>query len=159
MASHIYSWIHMVYVLLIELFPQKGNGFTKPLEVNDFPLTKEFDNIIYIRIIRQAENVIVGYPGFLFCCQVLCQISHRVSFHGHHSGVIQCAGSGVGEYTNCMIHKVGSKRRILDLTLLQISCELMDDCPNHLQMAQFFCTYKGVKMEPRTRRQCSGMTA
>ena len=49
-----------------------------------------------------------------------------------------------------MIHKVRGKSGILDLGILQVSCQLMNDGTNHLQMPQFFCTCIVVKMKPQT---------
>ena len=49
--SDVECRIHVIYVFLREFFPQQLHSFTKALEVNDFPLTKEFDYIIHIRII------------------------------------------------------------------------------------------------------------
>ena len=59
------SWIHIIHIFLIQLFPKKLNGFTKTLEMHDFPFPQEFDHIVYIRIIGKSKDVVVGYPGFL----------------------------------------------------------------------------------------------
>lgn len=56
----------MVDILFIEFFAQKLDRLTKPLEVYDLTLTKEFDHIIYIWIIAQAKYIIIGHPCFLF---------------------------------------------------------------------------------------------
>ena len=64
-ALHIEGGIHTVHVLLVQFFPQKLYGFTETLEMNNFPLTEEFDNIIHIRVIGKTKNIIVGYSGFL----------------------------------------------------------------------------------------------
>ncbi len=58
----------MVYVLLIQLFPQLLHAFPEPLEVDDFPLPQEFDDIVHIGIIGQPQNIVIGGPGFLLCC-------------------------------------------------------------------------------------------
>ena len=58
--------IHIVYILLVQLFSQQLNSLTKALEVNDFPLPQEFDHIVYIRIIRNTQNIIIGRSGLLF---------------------------------------------------------------------------------------------
>ena len=59
--------IHIVYILQVQLFSQQLNSLTKALEVNDFPLPQEFDHIVYIRIIRNTQNIIIGRSGLLFC--------------------------------------------------------------------------------------------
>ena len=83
--------------------------------------------------------------------QVFSEIRNGISFDLHHSCVVDCAGCGVGVYANGMIHKIGSKRRILNLRVLQISGQLMHDCTDHLQMPQLFCTERRVKMEPESK--------
>ena len=35
------------------------------LEMNDFPFPEEFDHIVYIRIVAEPQNVVIGGPGLL----------------------------------------------------------------------------------------------
>ena len=44
---------------------------TKPLEVDDLALAQEADHVIDIRIIGQAENIVIGKAGLLLCCDLL----------------------------------------------------------------------------------------
>lgn len=67
---HIDGRIHKIYVFLVQLFPQQLNRFAKPLEMDDLALPQEFDDVIYIRIIRQPQNVVIGHSGFLLCCNL-----------------------------------------------------------------------------------------
>ena len=62
---HVKSRIYGIDILLIQLLPQELCGLAKPLEMNDFPFPKEFDHVVYVRIVGQAQNVIVGYSCFL----------------------------------------------------------------------------------------------
>ena len=64
---HVKGWVHGVNILLIQLFPQLLDAFAKPLEVDDLPLPQELDHIVYIGIVRQAENVVIGHPSLLLC--------------------------------------------------------------------------------------------
>lgn len=41
--------------------------FTEALEVNNFTLPKEANDIVDIWVIGQAENIIIGDTGFLLC--------------------------------------------------------------------------------------------
>ena len=41
-------------------------GFTETLEMNHFPFSEEADRIADLRVFDDAEDVIVGAPGFLF---------------------------------------------------------------------------------------------
>ena len=46
-------------------------GFTETLEMNHFPLSEEADRIADLRVFDDAEDVIVGAPGFLFWCDLV----------------------------------------------------------------------------------------
>lgn len=45
--------------------------FAEPLEVYDLPLPQEFDDIVHVRIITEAKNVVVGDTGFLLWCDLV----------------------------------------------------------------------------------------
>ncbi len=61
----IYGRVHIVNIFLVQLITQKLNGFSKALEMDNFPLPKEFNRVIHIGIIADAQDVIIGRPGFL----------------------------------------------------------------------------------------------
>ena len=61
------SWVHSIYILLIQFFAKKLYRFAKTLEMNDFPFSQEFDHIVYIRVIGQSQNVVIGHTRLLFC--------------------------------------------------------------------------------------------
>lgn len=46
----------------------QADTLTEPLEVDDLPLPQEADHVVYIRVVGQAEDVIVGEPGLLLWC-------------------------------------------------------------------------------------------
>ncbi len=60
--------VDIVNVFLIHPFLGKAEAFAKTLEMNDLTRPQELDHIVDIRIIRQAQNIVVGDTGFLFCC-------------------------------------------------------------------------------------------
>ena len=45
--------------------------FAKALEVYDLPLPQKLDDVIDIRIVAEAEDIVIGRAGFLLCCQIL----------------------------------------------------------------------------------------
>lgn len=65
---HINSRIHEVYILLIQFLPKKLHCLAETLEVDDLTLPEELDYIVYIRVIRQTQDVVVGHTGLLFSC-------------------------------------------------------------------------------------------
>jgi hypothetical protein len=42
--------------------------FAKTLEVHDLPRPQELDDVVDVRIVGQAEDVVVGDAGLLFWC-------------------------------------------------------------------------------------------
>lgn len=40
--------------------------FTETLVVNDFPRAEKFDGVADIRIVAEAEDIVIGRAGFLF---------------------------------------------------------------------------------------------
>ena len=49
----------------------KAQALAEPLEVNDFPLAQELDNVVDVGIVAETEDVVVGNAGLLFCCEVV----------------------------------------------------------------------------------------
>ena len=66
--SDIQGWIHEVNILLVQFLSQQLHGFAEALEVDDFPLPQELDDIVHIRVVTQAKDVIIGYASLLLCC-------------------------------------------------------------------------------------------
>ena len=64
-ALHINCRIHKVYILPIQFLPQEFHGLAEPLEVDDFPLPEEANDIVDIRIVTDAQDVVIGHPCFL----------------------------------------------------------------------------------------------
>lgn len=62
---HINCGVHIVHIFLIELFPQKLNGFAESLEMDNFPFPEELDGVIDIRIVAEPKDIVVGGSGFL----------------------------------------------------------------------------------------------
>ena len=44
--------------------------FAKTLEMDDLPFPQKPDDVVHIRVIGQAEDVVVGKAGFLLCCDL-----------------------------------------------------------------------------------------
>ena len=49
--------------------------------MNDFAFAEELDGIADLGIVDEAEQIIVGSAGFLFCSHVFVQIGDRVAFY------------------------------------------------------------------------------
>ena len=66
LSLHIKCRVHIIYIFLIQLFPQQLNGFAEALEMDDLPFPEEFDHVIDVRIIGKPQNIVVSDAGFLF---------------------------------------------------------------------------------------------
>ncbi len=62
----IHGGVHVVYVFLIQLFTKLLHTFTEALEVDDLPFPQEFDHVVYIGIVRQPQDVVIGGSCLLF---------------------------------------------------------------------------------------------
>ena len=63
--------VHAVNIFLIQLLSKLLHGFSKSLEMYNFSLTEEFDNIVDIGIIGHTKDVIISDPGLLLCCYLI----------------------------------------------------------------------------------------
>ena len=109
--------IQIVDIFLVKPLPQELKRLSETLEVYDFPLPQEFDNIIYIGVVRQPKNIVIRYPGFLFRGQVLRQICNGVSLDPDPGGAPREARSR-GRVDACgVVYEIGRKPVCSDLLL------------------------------------------
>lgn len=113
--------------------------------MHDFAGAQEFDGIAHIRVVDEAEQVVVGDPRFLFRCKILIQIRDYVALDADIFHVIRNAGRRNGVDSCGVIHKIRVKSGFFDLFLAEIAGQLMHNRRNHFQMCQFFCTCCGCK--------------
>ena len=66
-ALFVEGRVHEVHVFLIQLVAGQAQPLAEALEVDHFPGPQEADGIIDIRVIGQAENVVVGNARLLLC--------------------------------------------------------------------------------------------
>ena len=116
--------------------------------MDDLALAQETDHVVDVRIVRQAQDVVVGDPGFLFGSEVLGQVSDHIALDRHGRRAPREAGRGGGVHPRRAIHEVGVKSGGLDLLLGQAAGQLVNDGADHLQVAKLLGAYKRVKMEP-----------
>ena len=68
---HVHGRVHKVDILGIQLLTEQLHRLTEALEVDHLALPEELNNIVYIRIVAESENVVIGDAGFLFCCYLI----------------------------------------------------------------------------------------
>ncbi len=45
-------------------------AFAEALEVDHLPLAQELDDVVHVRVVAEAEDVVVGHPGLLLWCNL-----------------------------------------------------------------------------------------
>lgn len=121
--------------------------FAEALEVDDLPLPQEADDIVHIRVVRQAQNVIVGEAGLLLGGQVLSQVGDGVAGGLDGAGGPWEAGGGGGIDAGGVVHKVGGESGVCpDLLVGEVPGQLVDDSRHHFHMAQLLGAYRGAEM-------------
>lgn len=98
----------------------------KALEVHDLSLPQEADDVIYVRVVGQTEDVVIGEAGLLLGGQILGQIGNDISGDLHGRGGPGVAGSKLGVHACGVIHKIGVKPGGPDLIPTEVAGELMD---------------------------------
>ena len=57
-----------VEILAVQVVLGDAQRLAEPLEVDDFPFPQELDGVPYVRVVRQAEDVVIGNAGLLLWC-------------------------------------------------------------------------------------------
>lgn len=113
-AMLVEGGIARVEVLGVHFIGGKPQAFTKPLIMDDLTFPQEFDWVADIRVVYQAQDVVIGGPGLLFCSQVFMKIRNHVAFALHISSRIRHAGSRSGVNTGCVVDKIGVEAAFLN---------------------------------------------
>ena len=56
-------------IFRVHLFFAQAQALTKALEVYDLTFTQKTDDVVYIGVVTQTENIVVGFAGLLLCCK------------------------------------------------------------------------------------------
>lgn len=98
MAESGYSWIKSclsglgrlirikgrikgIEIPAVQFFLGDSEGFTEPLVMDDLTFSQELDRFAYVIVCYYPEDVVIGTPGFLFCCN--CE---RTTYHVEQIG-------------------------------------------------------------------------
>ena len=60
--------IHIIDVFLVQPPAQQLDGLAEALEMHDLTLPQESDGVVHIRIVGNAENVVICHTCLLLCC-------------------------------------------------------------------------------------------
>ena len=111
--------------------------------MNYFALAEEFYDVVYVGVIGEAEDVIVGDARLLLCREVLVEVGKRVSLRGyrHCRERLTRGGCGVNTCAVSDILFVESARGYL--LGCEVACKLIDYASHHFRMAEFFISDVG----------------
>lgn len=78
--SAVEGRVKEVDVLLIHAILGQAQTFSEPLKMHDLAGPQELDDIVDVGVIRQPQDVVIGYTGLLLCCKV--KVQHLKSSSG-----------------------------------------------------------------------------
>ena len=80
--------------------------------MDDLTLAQEADHVVHIRIVAQAQDVVIRYARLLLGGHILDQICHRVAGDRHCRGGPRRAGRGLRIDARGMVDKRSEERRV-----------------------------------------------
>lgn len=135
-------------IFLVHAFFGSIDSLTKSLEVDDFPLPQESNDIVDIGVIGHTQNVVIGHPSLLLGGHIFRQVCDDIPLDADACGIPGGAGGGCGIYASGMIDKIGGEASVSQLLLGEVAGELVDDGADHLQVSQLLCSYRGSELTP-----------
>ena len=69
--DQIQRGVHVIDVFLVQPLPQQLHGLAEALEVDDLALAQEADGVVYVRVVGDAQDVVIRDPRLLFCCNCI----------------------------------------------------------------------------------------
>lgn len=60
-----------VHVFLVHFLLGQLDGFAEALEMDNLPFPEEANDVIYVRVVGQAKDVVIGEAGLLFWCDLV----------------------------------------------------------------------------------------
>ena len=64
--ANVYRWIVVVVVLCVQIILHDAQRVAEPLEMHDLSCPQELERLTDVRVVDQAEQVVVGRSGLLF---------------------------------------------------------------------------------------------
>lgn len=138
-----------IKILSVQIVNDDLQTFAESLIMNDFPLSQKPDGVLDIGIIDEAQNIVVGGPGFLLCCHVFMKIGDGIAFHGKFRGVEGVARGIYGIDADGVVDEVFIETAFFDFVDGEISRQLMYDGADHLEVTELFGTFFRYKNDPR----------
>ena len=129
-----------VEVFAVELVGGEFQPFAETLEVYDFARPQESDRVTYVRVVGQAQDVVVGHARLLFRRKVFGQVADDVALRLERGRRPRHAAGGDGVDAGGVVNEIFVEALLLDLVDRQVARELINDSADHFDMAQFVST-------------------
>ena len=66
--ADVHSRVERIVVFGIQIILHDAQGVAKALEMHDLPRAQELERIAHIRVVDQAQQVVIGRASLLLCC-------------------------------------------------------------------------------------------
>lgn len=140
--------IGRIEILLIHLLNSAAKPLTEALIMDYFPLPQELYDVVYVWIVAEPQDVVIGRARLLLCRHVLGKVGDHVALHGHGCGVPREARSGSRIDARRVINEIRIKPGLSDLVDAHGARELMDYRADHLKMPQLLRAQRSIGNVP-----------
>lgn len=137
-----------VEVLRVQIVLYDAKRVAEALEVRDFPRAQEADRVAHVRVVGEAEDVVVGQTRLLLGRKVLVQVGDGVAggLEGQRRKRLPRSRDRID--AGRVVDEVGVEARFLNLRRREVARELVDDRADHLHMRQFLGAYIVLRNVP-----------
>jgi len=150
-APDIECGVECVVVFTVEMILRDAERFTEALEVDNFALSQEFDRVADVRVIDQAEQVIIGLARLLLCRKVFEQVCQRIAGGLDHCRSPRNTARRLRVYARGVVNKVYVKPALFDFFHAQVAGELVQNRAHHLEVCEFFGAYLVKSQVPKSK--------
>ena len=140
--------IGRIEIFLIHLLNSAAKPLTEALIMDDLPLPQELYDVVYVWIVAEPQDVVIGRARLLLCRHVLGKVGDHVALHGHGCGVPREARSGSRIDARRVINEIRIKPGLSDLVDAHRARELMDYRADHLKMPQLLRAQRSIGNVP-----------
>lgn len=102
--------------------------------MDDLALAQEAYDIVHIRVIAEAEDVVVCHARLLLGAHVLVEVGDHIARDRYAGGVPRCAGRRLRVHPGGVVDKIRVEPGFFDLIWRHVARELVDDGAYHFEM-------------------------
>ena len=151
--------IGRIEIFLIHLLNSAAKPLTEALIMDYFPLPQELYDVVYVWIVAEPQDVVIGRARLLLCRHVLGKVGDHVALHGHGCGVPRKARSRRWVYARRVVYEIRVESSLLDLVDAHRARQLVHDGAYHLEVAELFRAQRSIGNVPmyQIRGQARGL--